>query len=181
MSAGPHPIYSPASRGLFLAGSAHARGGGTTMTTGGIPPEGFSAGEIGGVFAGIVAGLAALGKGAAWLLNWNEARTSSKQARLEKWEASLAERERAYREEIEERLKHSEERIQSMAAEIVTLRSNQITLTAGVVDLATDLDRHAPTSPVLESVIRQLKALPLADPSPVLDALVAKFDARTPR
>lgn len=175
----------PASSGLFHAGSAQIRGGATRMSTGGIPPEGISAGEVGGVVAGVIALVAAIGKGLAWLLNWNEARTSNRQARLEKWEASLVERERSYREEIEARLEQAEERLQhaedktaTMATTIANLRSNQAALTIAVVDLATDLDVHAPTSPVLLGVIRSLRKLALPEPSPALEALAARLDAR---
>lgn len=61
--------------------------------------SGVSAGEVGGVFAGLVALLAALGKAGQWLINWKDARENSRAARLAAWEASLDRREQEHREQ----------------------------------------------------------------------------------
>lgn len=66
--------------------------------------SGMSAGEIGGIFAGVVALLAAIGKGAAWLLNWNEARANSRSAKLQAWHDELAQREAKLDDDINDRL-----------------------------------------------------------------------------
>lgn len=66
--------------------------------------SGLSAGEIGGIFAGVVALLAALGKGAAWALNWNDARVNSRSAKLQKWHEELTEREARIDAQINARL-----------------------------------------------------------------------------
>lgn len=66
--------------------------------------SGLSAGEIGGIFAGLVALLAAIGKGAAWALNWNDARQNSRSAKLEAWHSELADREAKLDAEIADRL-----------------------------------------------------------------------------
>ncbi|SMF70491.1 hypothetical protein [Allosphingosinicella indica] len=75
----------------------------------------LSAGEAGGIFAGVVALLALLGKGAQWLLNWNDARVSSRSAKLDAWHAELERREerldaeqKAYQDRLESRLKKLE-------------------------------------------------------------------------
>jgi hypothetical protein len=52
-----------------------------------------SAGEVGGVFAGIVAGLVALGHGLRWLLGWSDRRSSTRTAKLDAWQRQLDERE----------------------------------------------------------------------------------------
>jgi hypothetical protein len=80
-------------------------------------PGGVSPGEIGGVFAGIIALLVALGKGFKWLLNWNDARAQTRSAKLDAWHRELiAEREKLdeeraeYQARVEERLKILERR-----------------------------------------------------------------------
>lgn len=67
-------------------------------------PIDTSPGEIGGVFAGVVAILYAIGKGIKWAVGWNDARTASKAAQLEAWEAKLARREEAFEAQIEARM-----------------------------------------------------------------------------
>lgn len=74
--------------------------------TGGVSP-----GEIGGVFAGVVALLVAIGHGIKWLFNWNDARNETRAAKLDAWHRELSAREgrlsdeqQAYRDRIERRL-----------------------------------------------------------------------------
>lgn len=78
--------------------------------------NGVSPGEVGGVFAGVVALGAALGKAAKWLLNWQEAREKSNAARLRAWEKSLDRREREQRAETERRFHAMEEKVGMMAS-----------------------------------------------------------------
>lgn len=73
---------------------------------------GFSAGEAGGVFAGIVALLAALGKGVKWLLGFRERQAVTRAAKLQAWhdelearERRLEERQAEYQASIERKLK----------------------------------------------------------------------------
>lgn len=54
---------------------------------------GPSAGEVGGLFAGVVALVASIGAGARWLLNWKERRAQTLHAKLLKWEEKLEARE----------------------------------------------------------------------------------------
>jgi uncharacterized coiled-coil protein SlyX len=109
----------------------------------------WGAGEAGGVFAGAVAALAVLGKGLAWLLNWNETRSSGREVRLAAWEHSLAERERAYREEIEGALAATRAELARVEHDLDTLR--------GVLGaMAAELHRHAPESPALARAARAL-------------------------
>lgn len=53
----------------------------------------FSAGEIGGIFAGIVSLLVTFGGGIRWLLGWKERRAQTLHAKLLRWEEKLNERE----------------------------------------------------------------------------------------
>ena len=70
---------------------------------------GVSAGEVGGIIAGAIAILAALGKGAAWLLNWKDARANSRSAKLQAWHDELTAREVKLDAEIASRLSRIEE------------------------------------------------------------------------
>lgn len=112
----------------------------------------WTAGDWGGLVAGFVAGLAALGKGLAWLLNWNESRSTGREARLAAWEKSLADRERAYREEIETKLVQAEENLDRVTQRIAQL--------CGVLrDVTAALRGHDPDSPALsraEHVLDQM-------------------------
>jgi uncharacterized protein HemX len=52
-----------------------------------------SAGEVGGVFAGGVALLVALGHGIRWWLGWTDRRAANRAAKLDAWQHQLDERE----------------------------------------------------------------------------------------
>lgn len=52
-----------------------------------------SAGEIGGVFAGVIALLVAIGHGIRWLMGWEERRDATRKAKLDAWQHELAARE----------------------------------------------------------------------------------------
>ncbi len=75
---------------------------------------GISAGEAGGIIAGAIALLAALGKGAAWLINWKDARANSRSAKLQVWHDELAAREAKLDAETESRLSRIEEEHQGL-------------------------------------------------------------------
>ncbi|WP_342248597.1 hypothetical protein [Sphingomonas sp. OTU376] len=70
---------------------------------------GVSAGEVGGIIAGAIALLAALGKGVAWALNWKDARANSRSAKLQAWHDELTAREAKLDAEIASRLSRIEE------------------------------------------------------------------------
>ncbi len=70
-----------------------------------------SAGEIGGIFAGIVALFASIGGGISWLAGWKDRREETRAAKLDAWQRELSDREdkiataqREYQESIEKRL-----------------------------------------------------------------------------
>jgi hypothetical protein len=52
-----------------------------------------SAGEVGGVFAGIVGLVVATGHGVRWWLGWTDRRAASRGAKLDAWQRQLDERE----------------------------------------------------------------------------------------
>jgi len=63
-----------------------------------------SAGEIGGIFAGIVATLATIGGGIRWIVGWKERGEETRAAKLAAWEKRLEERDDAYQAGIENKL-----------------------------------------------------------------------------
>lgn len=140
--------------------------------SGGMLMEDWEAGSWGGLFAGLVAAAAVLGKGLAWLLNWNEARSSGREARLVSWEVNLVARERAYREEIEGQLNAARIDLARVEAEIEQLR-------AVLFAVATELHPHAPGSSALSRAVRLLgMAYPIEPAAPAdLTALAAQVDA----
>jgi hypothetical protein len=60
---------------------------------------GISAGEVGGIVAGIIAVLATLGGGIKFMLNWKARREDSRAHRLQKWHEELQARELRLNEE----------------------------------------------------------------------------------
>lgn len=81
-----------------------------------------AAGEAGGIFAGTIALLYALGKGAAWLLNWREARAQSRAAKLQAWHDELQKREHEQDERDRRYQQHIETQLRRNAVEIRVLR-----------------------------------------------------------
>jgi hypothetical protein len=55
--------------------------------------SGISAGEAGGVLAGVLASLGLVGGGIKWAAGWNERRAMSRATKLQKWHEELDERE----------------------------------------------------------------------------------------
>jgi uncharacterized protein HemX len=53
-----------------------------------------SVGEVGGVFAGAVALLVALGHGMRWWLGWTDRRAATRSAKLDAWQNQLDQREK---------------------------------------------------------------------------------------
>lgn len=106
----------------------------------------WTAGDVGGVFAGAVTLLASAGGGIAWLLNWHGARDDNRAERLRTWEKSLAERERAYRLEIEGRLDETEEQLAQVKMELESQRLTASLAVEAVVELAAEIHANTPHS-----------------------------------
>lgn len=126
--------------------------------------SGVSPNEAGGVFAGIVAALFALGKGLAWLLNWKDARDKSEAARLKAWQASLDRREKEQRAEAESRMAAFEDKLSAVS--LVSF------------EMLGELQRLDPASPVLAHAREVLRAVFPVDPEPPewLRSLVRRLD-----
>jgi len=53
--------------------------------------SGLSAGEAGGIFAGVISVLGIIGGGFAWLAGWFERRSTSREGKLQRWHDELEE------------------------------------------------------------------------------------------
>lgn len=109
----------------------------------------WGVGEVGGVFAGAVASFAAIGKGLAWLLDWQGERTDRKAERLRLWETSLDRREQEYREGIERELDHLRAAHEQNANEISQLRRRVTALGGAFVILGSEVRALDPASQAL--------------------------------
>lgn len=139
--------------------------------------DNMGAGEAGGILAGFVAAMAVLGKGLAWLLNWNDTRRQDKEGRLAAWERSLVDREKAYREEIEARLDEVQHDLAQAKGLTEELTRNVSTLVIAVGDLASELESHAPHALSLLRARALLETLKLTPVPPSLATLARKIDA----
>ncbi len=122
--------------------------------------DNFSAGEAGGIFAGVVALLALLGKGVAYLLNVHEERTQRRSAKLDEWEQSLVRREKEMREATEGRLAAVERQVREL--------DRAYSLVVGVTHIMVDdLIVMNPRSAALSLVLSRIReAYPLTEDMP---------------
>lgn len=112
--------------------------------------SGVSAGEAGGVFAGVIALLAALGKGAKWLFDWKGAREDSERKRLTAWEDSLDRREKAHREEIEAELGALKAEQEEQGRKLFAAVGLQRLLHLALSEVTIELEKHAPDSMAIQ-------------------------------
>lgn len=126
--------------------------------------DNLSAGEVGGVLAGAIAVLAALGKGLQWLFNWQGAREDSERARLQKWEEALDRRDKEQREQTDKRLHAMEKKVGVMSM--------------ALFEAIGELQRLDPASGVLVRARSVLQELYPADPKipEEIKALVRRVD-----
>lgn len=134
------------------------------MTVGTARMDDWTAGDYGGLIGGGIVMLGAIGKGLAWLLNWQGARSDRREAKLTKWEASLTERERDYRHQIEDKLGSLE-------------RANRLVAIA-LLDVTLELKHFAPLSPAVARAFETLRELMPADfeMNPQMRAAVEQLD-----
>lgn len=116
-----------------------------------------SAGEIGGVFAGLVAFVIAIGKGFAWLLGWDERRRETRHAKLDAWQLELERRER----QIDEK---QHEYYAKVEGELSQVRAQNASLLGAYQLIVTALRINDPTSPALGQADELLKAVFPLDP-----------------
>ncbi|WP_278983281.1 hypothetical protein [Sphingobium yanoikuyae] len=119
-----------------------------------------AAGEAGGIFAGAVALLYAIGKGGAWLLNWKDARAQSRAAKLQAWHDELEKRETEQDERDRRYQQHIETQLRRLTAENRVLRR-------AFELVAEPLRRIEPTNPALAQAQQMLdRAFPIAPGAP---------------
>lgn len=111
-----------------------------------------SAGEIGGVFAGIVALLAVVGRGIAWWLGWSDRRALTRAAKLDAWQAELTGREQ--RLDGEQRAYWA-----TVQDELQKLRSEHAALLGAYQLLAAALTRHDPANEALRQANDLLRSV----------------------
>jgi uncharacterized protein HemX len=104
-----------------------------------------SAGEVGGIFAGAVALLIALGHGLRWWLGWTDRRAATRSAKLDAWQKQLDEREtRIEAQQIEYWARVERELEQSRRERAALLGGYQLIATAmRLVDPDNDALRRA--------------------------------------
>lgn len=110
-----------------------------------------SAGEVGGVFAGLVALLVAIGHGFRWLLGWNDRRASTRTAKLDAWQRQLEARE----ERLDDQQAEHWHRIE---IELEQLRREHAALRGGYQLIAAALRDRDPHNPALTQADELLKA-----------------------
>lgn len=79
-------------------------------------------GEATGIIAGSLGVFYAIGKGAAWLINWRDARAQSRAAKLQAWHSELEAREAKQDERDRKYQQHIETQLRRQAVEIRVLR-----------------------------------------------------------
>jgi uncharacterized protein HemX len=131
----------------------------------------ISAGEIGGIFAGIVAVLATIGGGIRWLLGWKQQRAETLHAKLIKWEEKLDQREAKLDAEQAGNMAALERRVEKVEQQNVALRK-------GYYIVAGKLRSFDPSDPDLKQADDILRAAFPYDPfiPPDMAAQIRKLD-----
>lgn len=142
-----------------------------------------SAGEVGGIFAGLVALLIALGHGIRWLMGWEERRDATRSAKLGAWQQQLAEREAKIDEQQASYQASIEARLASISATAERLQDEHAALLSAYHLVASALRASDPGNPVLRMADELLRAaFPLDPKSPTdLKVLMDKAAARLDR
>lgn len=129
-----------------------------------------SAGEIGGMFAGVVALLVAVGKGVGWILGWDERRKATRYEKLEAWQRELEARER----QVDDR---QAEHYAKIEAELATFRAQNAALVGAYQLIVAALRLENPSSPALGQADELLKSAFPLDPivPPPIAGLLGKI------
>lgn len=134
-------------------------------------PGGISAGEAGGIFAGAVALLVAIGHGIRWVLGFRERRSDNLYQKNLKWEERLAEREAAFENDQRAHFVRIEQRL--------TRAELQLEAALGAYHLlAGEMRRKDPGNAVLSMAEDLLKEAFRLDPSTPADmkSILGKLD-----
>jgi hypothetical protein len=137
-----------------------------------------SAGEIGGLFAGLVALLAVVGRGLRWWLGWTDRHAASRAAKLDAWQQELGQRERRFDERQREYEGRIELELDALRAadrqrgeEMASLKIEHAALRTAHQLISSALRRTDPYNPALGQAEEILKAA--FPPDAVLPADIA--------
>jgi len=124
-----------------------------------------SAGEIGGIFAGVIAALVAFGHGIRWLLGWEARRDATRSAKLDVWQRELTERERKIDTAQAEYHASIERRLAALVKWAVRMQTKHAALWNGYQQVVVELRHHDPDNLALSHADEMMKlAIPL-DPN----------------
>ena len=133
-----------------------------------------SPGEVGGIIAGCVAVMVAIGHGIRWLLNFRERQANSRQAKLQIWHDELTARE----DKLDEKLSDYQKKTEASLA--VALSQNRALRIAFEL-VAAPMRKIDPGNPNLAQAEQLLHAAFPLDPavSPNMGALLAQIESVT--
>jgi len=139
-----------------------------------------SAGEIGGIFAGAVALLVAIGKAFAWLVNLDDRRESTRHAKLDAWQRELDAREtRIDRAQVEYQ-KKIEGQLAALASWNARLQRQQSGLLRAYQTISAALRALDPASPALGAADELIRAAFPVDPDTPAEFLALLADLGLP-
>jgi len=121
-------------------------------------------GNVGGIFAGIVALLACIGGGIKWTLNWNDHRAQSRTAKLDAWQRELDLREQRLAEEREKFLSEVRGELEEVKTSNAQLHKEHAALLGGYQLIAAALRVLDPDNRALAMADELLRAAFQPDP-----------------
>lgn len=124
-----------------------------------------SAGELGGIFAGVIALLATIGGGLRWSLNWTERRASTRSAKLDAWQKELDLREKRLDDEQTAINDDIRRRLTELEKEAEEYRKQVAALLGGYQILAAELRMIKPDSDALPHADELLRSVFPIDPT----------------
>lgn len=134
---------------------------------------GSSPGELGGMLAGALALLGAIGAGLKWAANWMAGREAIRTDRLARWESDLDARERAMEGKLSDSLARCQEHCAAVEAKFDRMR-------LAILLLIPELQRVAPYSPALKQardLLRDAFPIPLDLPEDMAGLITAADEA----
>lgn len=136
-----------------------------------------SPGEAGGIFAGVIALVVAIGHGAKWLLNWNDERANSRSAKLQAWDRELEAREARMNAEIEQRLQSVERENRSVSQSYAAVIHKLDRMRIAYRIIAAALIEVSPHSAALvqaSAILNEPLPVPTAEEAAAMAAIDAK-------
>lgn len=148
---------------------------------------GVSAGEVGGVTAGVLMVIQAGHRLLRWIAGWQDRRLKSEDARLQgeaarlaDWQSSLDRREREQRILMETEIGELRDEVEAQGRKLADQTALTMMTRMALGDVVAELERHAPDSPALQRA-KALMHAPSADVMVPADlaSLARAVDERT--